>query len=62
MAGGIDAALSACNKIWRGLIAARYRDSFIGLVEDYDPGQDRKRKAAWLSAKLGLRLPPSADR
>ena len=43
-------------------MAAWYRDSFIGLVEEYDPGQDRKQKAAWLSAKLGLRLPPSADR
>ena len=38
------------------------RDSFITLVEEYDSGRDCAGKAAWLSSKLGMQLPPSADR
>ena len=38
------------------------RDSFLRLVEEYDPTRDREEQAAWLSSRLRMLLPPSADR
>ncbi len=42
--------------------ATACRDSFIGLVEEYESGKSPESKAAWLSSNLGMQLPPSADR
>ena len=38
------------------------RDSFLRLVEEYDPTRDREEQAAWLSSRLRMQLAPSADR
>ena len=44
------------------LIEIARRDSFFSLVEEYDLHSGGEDKAAWLSSKLGMQLPPSADR